>query len=117
MTKAAYVTADAATFGRIIRRLRMAEGWTIAEFARRSGFSKNHLSLLELGKNLPSLTMLFVLAEIFHVDAADIVREAEQARRGRKAARAAAMLAAEGLKRTDSVAKSEDAGEAEPSGE
>jgi transcriptional regulator with XRE-family HTH domain len=106
MTKAAYVTADAADFGRVIRRLRMSEGWTIAELARRSGFNKNHLSLLELGKNMPSLNMLFTLAEIFRVDASEMVREVEQARRGRKAARAAAMLAAAGLKRKD-----------EPSGE
>jgi transcriptional regulator with XRE-family HTH domain len=98
MTKAAYITADAADFGRLIRRLRMAEGWTIAEFARRSGFNKNHLSLLELGKNMPSLNMLFTLAEIFHVDASEMVRKVELARRSRKSARAAAMLAAAGLK-------------------
>jgi len=100
MTKAVQIAADAVTFGKIIRRLRMAEGWTIVEFARRSGFNKNHLSLIELGKNMPSLNMLFVLAEIFRVDAADMVREAESARRERKAARAAAMLAAEQSKRS-----------------
>ena len=97
MTKATYVSADSASFGMIIRRLRMAEGWTIAEFARRSGFNKNYLSVLEQGKNTPSLNMLFELAEIFRVDAAEMVREVELARRGRKAARAAAMLAAAGL--------------------
>jgi len=37
----------------------MTEGWTIAEFGRRSGFNKNHLSLIELAKNMPSLNMLF----------------------------------------------------------
>ena len=105
VTKAAYITADAASFAKIIRRLRMAEGWTIAELARRSGFNKNHLSLIELGKNIPSLNMLFELAEIFRVEAAEMVREAELARRERKTARAAAMLAADELKR---------AGEPEP---
>ena len=115
MTKAAQVTADAASFGSIIRRLRMAEGWTIAEFARRSGFNKNHLSLIELGKNMPSLNMLFVLAEILHVDAAEMVREVEAARRGRKAARAAAMLAAAGLNRAETVVETESAGQNKPS--
>jgi transcriptional regulator with XRE-family HTH domain len=115
MTKAAYVTADAATFGGIIKRLRMSEGWTIAEFARRSGFTKNHLSLIERGKNIPSLNMLFTLSELFRIDAADMVREVELARRGQKAARAAAMLAAEELKRTDTVAEPERTAEAEPS--
>jgi transcriptional regulator with XRE-family HTH domain len=75
----------------------MAEGWTITELARRSGFNKNHLRLLELGQNMISMQMLFALADFFRVDAADIVREVEQQRRERKAARAAAMLARAGL--------------------
>ena len=94
MTKARHIYADAASFGRIIRRLRMAEGWTIAEFARRAGYHKNHISMIELGKNTPSLDLLFRLADIFRVDASELVREVEAERRGRKAARAAAMLAA-----------------------
>ncbi|HYC90853.1 MAG TPA: helix-turn-helix transcriptional regulator [Thermoanaerobaculia bacterium] len=97
MTKARYLTADAASFGRTLQRLRLAEGWTIVELARRSGFNKNHLRLLELGHNMPSLNILFALAEVFRVDAADIVREVELARRERKARRAATMLAAAGL--------------------
>jgi transcriptional regulator with XRE-family HTH domain len=97
MTKAAHISADAATFGRIIQRLRMGQGWTMAEFARRSGFNKNYLSLLEQGKNMPSLNMLFELAEFFRVDASEMVREIEQARRTQKAQRAATMLAAAGL--------------------
>jgi len=117
MTQAAYVTADAALFGKMIQRLRMAQGWTIAEFARRSGYHKNHLSVLERGRNIPSLEMLFTLAEIFRIDASDMVREVELARRARQAARAAAMLAAAGLKSTDTVAEAESAPEAEPPGE
>ena len=117
MTQAAYVTADAALFGKMIKRLRMAQGWTIAEFARRSGYHKNHLSVLERGRNIPSLEMLFTLAEIFRIDAADMVREVELARRARQAARAAAMLAAAGLNRAEPVAETESAGEPEPSGD
>jgi transcriptional regulator with XRE-family HTH domain len=116
MTKAAYVTADAASFGKIIQRLRMAEGWSIAEFSRRCSFNKNHLSLIEQGKNIPSLNMLFELAEVFRIDAAEMVREVELTRRAQKAARAAAMLAA-AEKRTaakaDTVAGAESVGEAE----
>jgi transcriptional regulator with XRE-family HTH domain len=77
MTKAACVTADAATFGGIIKRLRMAEGWTIAEFARRSGFTKNHLSLIERGKNIPSLNMLFTLSELFRIDLVSIFNKTD----------------------------------------
>ena len=108
MTKATHVSADAVRFGRIIQRLRMAEGWTIAEFARRSGFNKNHLRTLELGQNMPSIQMLFALADLFRVEAADLVREVELQRRGRKAQRAAAMLSRAGL--TAATPPAEDAG-------
>jgi transcriptional regulator with XRE-family HTH domain len=97
MTRAGRVTADAASFGQVIRRLRLSQGWTMTELARRSGLNKNHLGLLELGKNTPSLNMLFALSDLFRVDACDIVREVEQSRRERRAHRAAAMLAAAGL--------------------
>lgn len=93
MTKAARITADAASCGRVLQRLRLTQGWSVAELARRTGFNKNHLRLLERGANMPSLAMLFALAEVFRTDAADIVREVEGARRERRARRAAAMLA------------------------
>ncbi|HVG22822.1 MAG TPA: helix-turn-helix transcriptional regulator [Thermoanaerobaculia bacterium] len=109
MTKARYLTADAASFGRVLQRLRMTEGWTIVELARRSGFNKNHLRLLELGQNMPSLTILFALAEVFRVDAAEIVREVELERRGRKARRAATMLAAAGLSTPEGRGAEEEA--------
>jgi transcriptional regulator with XRE-family HTH domain len=96
MTKAMSLTSEAADFGRVIQRLRLSEGWTITEFARRAGYSKNHLRLLEQGKNLPSVTILFHLAEVFRVEAAEIVREVEQARRERKTRRASRMLAEAG---------------------
>lgn len=94
MTKATIITADAANFGSVIRRLRMSQGWTIAQFARRLEYTKNHLSLIEQGKNGPSIYLLFQIAELLHIDAWEIVREVELARRDRKSARAAAMLAA-----------------------
>ena len=97
MTKARVITADAASFGRIIERLRRAQGLTIVGLARRTGFNKNHLRLLEKGQNMPSLSMLFALAEVLRVDAADMVREVEAARREQKRQRAATMLAAGGF--------------------
>jgi transcriptional regulator with XRE-family HTH domain len=100
MTKATRVAADAVNFGKILQRLRMAEGWTITELARRSGFNKNHLRLLELGQNMVSVQMLFALADVFRVEAAEIVREVELQRLGRKAARAAAMMTRAGLAAT-----------------
>jgi transcriptional regulator with XRE-family HTH domain len=103
MTKATHISADAVRFGRVIQRLRLERGWSIAELARRSGFNKNYLSLLEKGKNTPSLNMLFELADIFHVEASDMLREVEQGRKEARARRASAMLAAAGLTPTSST--------------
>lgn len=97
MTKAARITADAAVFGKILEQLRRAQALSIAELARRSGFNKNYLRLLELGQNMPSLPMLFALAEVLRVDAADIIREMELVRRERKNLKAAKMLEAAGM--------------------
>ena len=40
-----------------------------------------YLGVLEKGGNMPSLATLLELADVFNVQAADIVREVEQARR------------------------------------
>ena len=97
MTKATRINGDAMRFGRVIQRLRLEQGWSIAELARRSGFNKNYLSLVEKGKNTPSLNLLLQLAEVFHVNASDMLREVEQGRKEARTRRAAAMLTAAGL--------------------
>jgi len=81
MPKAARVHPDALRFGAIIKRLRTERGWTLVKFAQRSGMHATYLGVLESGRNLPSLPTLFELAEVFNVEAADIVREIEQARK------------------------------------
>lgn len=68
-------------FGEILRRLRLARGWTITKLAQRSGLNAGYVSLLEKGGNEPSLTTIFELAEVLNVEAAEIVREMEQARK------------------------------------
>jgi hypothetical protein len=43
--------------------------------------NSTYLGVLEKGGNMPSLATLFELADVFSVDAAEIVREVEQARK------------------------------------
>ena len=81
MTRARTLTPDARRLGAIIARLRMQRGWTIARLARRAGMHATYLGLVEKGENLPSLTMLFELAEVLGVEAAEIVRQLEAARK------------------------------------
>ena len=81
MPKAKRPTLDAVLFGAIIHRLRMERGWNLVKFAQRTGMNATYLGVLEKGGNTPSLYTLFELADVFNVDAAEIVREIAQGRK------------------------------------
>jgi len=85
MPRARVSSDDASRFGAIIRRLRATRGWTLADFAKFSGMNATYLGVLERGGNMPSLATILKLADLFGVDAADMVREVEQARRAARA--------------------------------
>jgi transcriptional regulator with XRE-family HTH domain len=72
--------ADAARFGAILQRLRIERGWTRARLAARSEMSVNYLSVLEQGRNVPSITTVLELADVLGADAAEIVRQLAVAR-------------------------------------
>jgi transcriptional regulator with XRE-family HTH domain len=77
-------SADAIRFGWILKRLRTQRGWTLVQLSTFSGMNKTYLGVLEAGGNMVSLDTLLDLAELFGADAAEIVREVEQARREEK---------------------------------
>jgi transcriptional regulator with XRE-family HTH domain len=81
MPKSTVRNYDAQRFGAIIQRLRTERGWTLVRFAQRSGMNATYLSILERGGNMPTLATLFELADVFGLEAADIVREVEQERK------------------------------------
>ena len=93
MPKSTTVNRDAVAFGAVVRRLRIERGWTLTKLAQRAGMNPTYLGVLEKGGNLPSLTTIFELAEVFNVSAGDIVREVEELRRQARAARAAKLQA------------------------
>jgi len=84
MPKLSSTSHDAVRFGAILRRLRVARGWSIVTAARRCGMNPNYLGALEKGGNMPSLETLLEMADVYGVSAADIVREVEEARRGER---------------------------------
>lgn len=90
MPKSTYLNRDAVRFGAIVHRLRVARGWTLVKLSQRTGMNPTYLGVLEKGGNLPSLTTVLELADVFNVEAAELVREIEQARRGARAAQAPA---------------------------
>lgn len=81
MPKSTRRNPDAERFGAIIQRLRVERGWTLRKLSRRCGMNPTYLGVLEKGGNMPSLATVFELAEVFNVEAAELVREVEQARR------------------------------------
>lgn len=93
MPKLPSTNPDAVRFGAILRRLRIARGWTILVAAQRSGMNSNYLGSLEKGGNMPSVDTLLEVADVYGVNASDIVREVEEARRNARKERAAAIIA------------------------
>jgi len=86
VTRAKFVSEDAVRFGAIINRLRTERRWTLEDLARFSRMNSTYLGVLERGLNMPTLATILQLAEVFGVDAAEIVSEVEGARREARAA-------------------------------
>jgi len=81
MPRARTVSQDAVRFGAIVRRLRMHRGWTIVDFARFTKMSAHYLGVLERGGNVPTLDTILQLTETLGVEAAEVFRELELARK------------------------------------
>jgi transcriptional regulator with XRE-family HTH domain len=93
MPKLTSTNHDAVRFGAILRRLRVARGWTLILAAQRCGMNPNYLGALEKGGNMPSVDTLLEMADVYSVNASDLVREVEEARRAARKQRAAAVIA------------------------
>lgn len=61
-------------FGQVLRELRTERDLSQEEFADRCRVSRPHVSRLETGKNSPSLSMLFQLADALGVAPEELVR-------------------------------------------
>lgn len=79
-------TVEAVKLGTIIRRLRQERKWTKTKLAQRANLTPTYIALIERGHNLPSLPVLFELAEVLDADPVEIVRELLTARHRKQAA-------------------------------
>jgi len=77
MTRRTGIDRDAACFGGIIRRMRLAKGWNLVRFGRKADMNPTYLGCLERGDNTPSLTCILHLAKVLDVDAWTIIAEIE----------------------------------------
>ncbi len=63
------------SFGRRLRELRLARGWSLQELAGRTALSKTFLSRLETGDRQASIAAVLTLARIFNVSLASMFEE------------------------------------------
>lgn len=54
-------------FGKALRRLRLAAGFTQEELGFRAGLQRNYISSLELGEKQPSLVTIFKLSTALNI--------------------------------------------------
>lgn len=65
-------------FGKVLRRRRIAAGFTQEQLAHEAELQRNYVSLMERGINQPTITTLLKLAPALGCKAAEIVDEVEQ---------------------------------------
>ena len=63
------------SFGRRLRELRLARGWSLQELAERTALSKTFLSRLETGDRQASIAAVLTLARVFSVSLASMFEE------------------------------------------
>jgi transcriptional regulator with XRE-family HTH domain len=85
MTLPGRTDPDAVRFGAILRRERLARGWTIRKLAQRAGMNAQYLGVVEAGGNIPSLSTILEVCEVMGADAGAMIREVAEARRPPKA--------------------------------
>jgi transcriptional regulator with XRE-family HTH domain len=65
-------------FGEVIRELRLAAGLSQERLSLECGRHRTFVSLIERGKNAPSITTLWVLSESLGVTPSDVIHQVER---------------------------------------
>jgi len=81
MPRARQLDPDAILFGQVLRRERLARGWTIAAVAQRTGMNRQYLGVVENGGNVTTLKTILDVCEVIGADAGAMIREVAIARR------------------------------------
>lgn len=75
--RASSVEPDQA-FGQALRSLRNRRKWSQTELALRADVDRNYISLIELGKNSPSVRVVFRLCDALDVTPSDVLKDVEK---------------------------------------
>ncbi len=65
-------------FGQALRNLRTKRKWSQTDLALRADVDRNYISLIELGRNSPSVRLLFRLCDALNISPADLLKEVEK---------------------------------------
>ena len=69
------MAVEAEIFGKRLRQLRHAAGWTQEQFAEAAGITTTYTSDLERGTKVPSLTILLRISRAFRMSIADLLSD------------------------------------------
>lgn len=69
--------SPAEAFGLALRKLRKSSGLSQEELALEAGIQRNFVSLIELGRNQPSITTIFKLADALSIRPSKLVQLAD----------------------------------------
>jgi transcriptional regulator with XRE-family HTH domain len=78
MTRAAHVTRFATIFGQVLGHYRRAKRWSLVKLSQRTGMNVSHLSVLESGQNIPSISTIFLLGEVLGFRPSELLRQVEE---------------------------------------
>lgn len=65
-------------FGQALRSLRTRRKWSQTELALRADVARTFISLIELGKNSPSVRLMFKLCDALDVTPSDLMKDVEK---------------------------------------
>ncbi len=64
--------------GQALRKLRTERGWSQSDLALRAEMDRNYLSLIELGRNSPSVRKFLQICHALDVSGAEVLQDAER---------------------------------------
>ena len=65
-------------FGQALRNLRTKRKWTQTDLALRADVDRNYVSLIELGRNSPSVRMMYRLCDALDIKPSDLLKDVER---------------------------------------
>jgi len=72
-------TSPQEAFGFVLRRLRLQAGLSQEALALEAGLQRNYISLMELGRNQPTVTVIYKLAKALGIRPAKLIQMVDDA--------------------------------------